>query len=41
MSHCGIYSFSLVRNADGWRIAGVSYTVQKTGCAPSPLDTGM
>jgi hypothetical protein len=41
LSHCGIDSFSLVRNADGWRIAGVSYTVQKTGCAPSPLDTGM
>lgn len=37
LSHCGIDSFSLVRNADGWRVAGVSYTVQKVGCAPSPL----
>lgn len=37
-SHCGIDSFSLLRNADGWRIAGISYTVKKTGCAPSPLD---
>ncbi|EIL97431.1 hypothetical protein RHOFW104T7_10295 [Rhodanobacter thiooxydans] len=37
LSHCGIDSFSLVRGTDGWRIAGVSYTVQKTGCAPSPL----
>ena len=38
LSHCGIDSFSLVRGAEGWRIAGVSYTVQKQGCAPSPLD---
>jgi hypothetical protein len=36
LSHCGIDSFGLVRGADGWRIAGISYTVQKTGCAPSP-----
>jgi hypothetical protein len=40
LSHCGIDSFSLVRNADGWRIAGISYTVQKAGCAPSPLGNG-
>ncbi|MEP6897649.1 MAG: nuclear transport factor 2 family protein, partial [Rhodanobacter sp.] len=33
-SHCGIDSFSMVRSADGWRIASVSYTVQKQGCAP-------
>jgi hypothetical protein len=37
LSHCGIDSFSLARNADGWRVVGVSYTVQKVGCAPSPL----
>ena len=37
LSHCGIDSFSLVRGSDGWRIAGISYTVQKAGCAPSPL----
>ena len=37
-SHCGIDSFSLVHGADGWRVASVSYTVQKQGCAPSPLD---
>ncbi|QRP62556.1 nuclear transport factor 2 family protein [Rhodanobacter sp. FDAARGOS 1247] len=37
LSHCGIDSFSLARTADGWRIAGISYTVQKVGCAPSPL----
>jgi hypothetical protein len=37
LSHCGIDSFSLVRGTDGWRVAGISYTVQKVGCAPSPL----
>ena len=39
LSHCGIDSFSLVHGADGWRIAGISYSVQKQNCAPSPLDT--
>jgi aryl carrier-like protein len=38
LSHCGIDSFSMVRTAEGWRVAGISYTVQKVGCAPSPLD---
>lgn len=38
LSHCGIDSFSLVRGAEGWRIAGVSYSVQTQGCASSPLD---
>jgi hypothetical protein len=37
LSHCGIDSFSLVRTGDGWRIAGISYSVQKEGCT-SPLD---
>jgi hypothetical protein len=36
-SHGGIDSFSLVRGADGWRIAGIGCAVQKAGCAPSPL----
>lgn len=39
LSHCGVDSFSMVRTAEGWRVAGVSYTVQKVGCAASPLDT--
>ena len=39
LSHCGIDSFSMVRTAEGWRVVGISYTVQKTGCEPSPLDT--
>ena len=35
-SHCGIDAFSLVRDPDGWKIAGGSYTVETT-CEPSPL----
>ena len=38
LTHCGIDVFSLVRTKDGWRIAGISYSTQKTGCKPSPLD---
>ena len=36
-SHCGVDVFSLVRTAEGWRIAAVAYTVEREGCAPSPL----
>jgi hypothetical protein len=36
-SHCGIDSATLVWTAQGWRIAGLTYTVQRTGCAASPL----
>lgn len=36
--HCGVDSFSLVRDGGRWRIAGISYTVRKKGCLPSPLD---
>lgn len=37
-SHCGIDAFQLVKAADGeWRVASVIYTVQREGCAPSPL----
>lgn len=36
-SHCGIDTAHLVRTAEGWRIADFAYTVQRTGCAPSPL----
>ena len=36
-SHCGIDAFSLVRSAAGWKIATITYTVEPTGCAPSPL----
>ncbi len=36
-SHCGIDAFSLIKTADGWKIAGTIYTVEPTGCTPSPL----
>ena len=36
-SHCGIDVFSLLRTADGWKIAAGAYTVEREGCAPSPL----
>jgi ketosteroid isomerase-like protein len=36
-SHCGVDAITLVRTDDGWRIASFVYTVEPTGCAPSPL----
>ena len=36
-SHCGVDSFTLVRGPSGWLIANIAYTVEPTGCAPSPL----
>lgn len=36
-SHCGIDSFELVKTADGWKLTGGTYTVEREGCAPSPL----
>ena len=36
-SHCGVDVFTLVKATRGWLISGTSYTVQQTGCAPSPL----
>ncbi len=35
--HCGTNSFSLIRDDDGWRIAGVVYSMLTDACAPSPL----
>ena len=37
-THCGIDSFSLVKSGGTWKIAGIVYTVETAGCAPSPLD---
>jgi hypothetical protein len=31
-SHCGVDSASLFKTADGWKIAALTYTVQRTGC---------
>jgi len=36
-SHCGIDIFDLVKTAEGWKISGATYTVERTGCAASPL----
>lgn len=36
-SHCGIDSFDMVKVDGQWKIAGGSYTVEETGCKPSPL----
>ncbi len=36
-SHCGVDAFSLLKTADGWKIAGTTYTVEPTGCEESPL----
>lgn len=36
-SHCGVDAFSLVRESGTWKIAGITYTTEPTGCAPSPL----
>ena len=30
--HCGVDSASLFRTADGWQIAAIVYTAEKTGC---------
>lgn len=36
-SHCGTDVLTLTKAQGRWRIASVIYTVQRTGCAPSPL----
>ena len=35
-SHCGVDAFDLINTGDGWRIAGLTYTVESK-CEPSPL----
>lgn len=36
-SHCGVDAVTLVRTGAAWRISEIAYTVQRQGCAPSPL----
>jgi hypothetical protein len=36
-SHCGMDVFTLVKRDGHWRIAGCVFSLQKQGCAPSPL----
>lgn len=31
-SHCGIDVFTLIKTAAGWKIATISYTMEKAGC---------
>jgi hypothetical protein len=35
--HCGVDAFTLIRTSTGWRIATTTYTIEPTGCKPSPL----
>lgn len=36
-SHCGVDAFNLVKMPEGWKLVGGTYTVERTGCQPSPL----
>jgi hypothetical protein len=36
-THCGVDVFTLVKVGETWKISAITYTVQATGCAPSPL----
>jgi hypothetical protein len=36
-THCGTDIFTLAKTASGWKITGGIYTVEPTGCEPSPL----
>jgi hypothetical protein len=36
-SHCGIDSVTLAKASEGWKISGIAYTMETSGCAPSPL----
>jgi hypothetical protein len=36
-SHCGVDSFSLLKTSEGWKIAGILYTVEPAGCPERPL----
>lgn len=36
-SHCGVDAFELLQKESGWIITGGLYTVERTGCPPSPL----
>lgn len=36
-SHCGIDSFQLIKRDERWLLTNLSWTVERTGCAESPL----
>ena len=35
--HCGVNNFNLIRTDDGWKIAGVTYSIEVESCEESPL----
>jgi hypothetical protein len=35
--HCGVDAFTLLETEAGWRIATIAFTMEPTGCEPSPL----
>jgi hypothetical protein len=35
--HCGVDAFTLLETEEGWKIAGVAFTMEPEGCEPSPL----
>ena len=37
-SHCGTDVFTFLKTQDGWKMAGGSWSVEKTTCQTSPLD---
>lgn len=36
-SHCGTDVFDLIKVDDQWKLGNMMYTIQRTGCPPSPL----
>ncbi|MGI9204526.1 MAG: nuclear transport factor 2 family protein [Woeseiaceae bacterium] len=36
-SHCGVNNFSMLKTDDGWKIAGIVFSMEPDGCEPSPL----
>lgn len=36
-SHCGTDVFNLIKTNDGWQISSAMYSIEPTGCEPSPL----
>ena len=36
-SHCGVDVFTLIKTDSGWRIAALSYTIEKAGCGSPKL----
>ena len=37
LTHCGIDSFLMVKDAGGWKISSIAYTVVTDACGTSPL----